>query len=142
MDVQNGCHESPSPHGRKRATRFCHVTRDLFVAEQVMNRTIAERGLAGGKSSHFARGLRTTVSKRPIEDATGSKTRDQRMIMSVGEDVSRCLDTLVEAKPSPTSIRSKSPRKCRCILDAEWQLPGPGLSRRKGGSQEGQQPKD
>ncbi|KAJ7707914.1 hypothetical protein B0H14DRAFT_3024953 [Mycena olivaceomarginata] len=82
------------------------------------------KGLAGGKNSHFARDLRTTVSKRPIEDATGSKTGDQRMIMSEGEDVSRCLDALVEAKPSPTSIRSKSQRK------------------RKGGSREGQQPKD
>jgi hypothetical protein len=142
MDVRNGCHESPSPHGRKHTTRFCPVTRDLFVAEQVMNCTIAERGLARGKKPHFPRDLRTTVSKRPIEHATGSKTRDQRMIMSTGEDVSMCPDTLVEARPSPTSIRSKGPRKCRCILDAECQPPGPGLSRRKGGSQEGQQPKD
>ncbi|KAJ7315191.1 hypothetical protein DFH08DRAFT_1040277 [Mycena albidolilacea] len=90
----------------------------------------------------FRRDLRTTVSKQPVEHATGSKTRDQRVIMSAGEDVSMCPNMLVEARPSPTSIRSKGPRKYRCILDAKCQPPGPGLSRRKGGSQEGQQPKD
>ncbi|KAJ7855520.1 hypothetical protein B0H14DRAFT_2579387 [Mycena olivaceomarginata] len=140
MDVQHGCHESPSPHGCKRATGSAMLP-EIYLSQSKYESPDRREGLAGGKNSHFARDLRTTVSKRPIEHATGSKTREQRMIMSAGEDVSMYPNTLVEARPSPPRSDPRVRGSAGVFLTLNVSLRDPGCRGEKMEGRKGNSPR-